>query len=83
MTITSTGATWSVTAQRGARVVSKNLAVTPGTIAAIAELLDDAGITEAVGAVNDTAREEAQARAEQLRVELAELEAVLASHRAP
>ncbi|SDI79787.1 hypothetical protein SAMN05444157_0208 [Frankineae bacterium MT45] len=83
ITLTSTGATWSVTAQRGARVVSKNLAVTPGAVAAIAELLGDAAVGEAVAAVNDTAREEAQARAEQLRVELAELEAVLASHRAP
>jgi hypothetical protein len=33
--------------------------------------------------VNDTARGEAEARAEKLRAELAEVEAVLTSHRRP
>jgi hypothetical protein len=38
-------------------------------------------VEDAVAAVNDTARVEAEARAEELRAELAEVEAVLVSHR--
>jgi hypothetical protein len=46
-------------------------------------LLDQPSITEAVAEVNDTARAEAEDRAAKLRAELTELEAVLATHRAP
>jgi hypothetical protein len=42
---------------------------------------DQPGVEDAVAAVNDTARVEAEARAEELRAELAEVEAVLVSHR--
>jgi hypothetical protein len=83
ITINSVDATWSVTARRGSRSVLKNAAVNPGAVAAIAALLDQPGLEEAVAAVNDTARLEAESRAEQLRAELAQIQAVLDSHRRP
>lgn len=82
-TVTSTGANWAVTASRGAKGIAKNLAVPPGVITAIAELLDQPALIEAVAEINDSALSEAQARAEQLRAELDQLEAVLAAHRSP
>jgi hypothetical protein len=83
VTIASAGSAWTVSAQRGARVVVKRAAVAPGVVAAVAALLDEPAVTDAVAAVNDTARGEAEARAERLRAELAEVEAVLSSHRRP
>jgi hypothetical protein len=83
LTISSNGATWSVTGSRGARQVSKNIPVAPGVVTAIAKLLDQPAIVEAVAEVNDTARAEAEQRASALRAELTQLEAVLATHRAP
>ena len=83
ITIASAGSSWSVTAHRGARVVVKKTAVSPGAVAALAALLNQPGVEDAVAAVNDTARGEAEARAEKLRAELAEVEAVLLSHRRP
>lgn len=83
ITITSAGSAWSVTAHRGARTVVKKAAVPPGVVAAVAALLHQPDVEDAVAAVNDTARDEAEARAEKLRAELAEVEAVLSSHRRP
>jgi hypothetical protein len=83
ITISSVDASWTVNAQRGSRSVLKNAAVNPGAVAAIAALLDQPGLDEAVAAVNDTARLEAESRAEQLRAELAQIQAVLDSHRRP
>ncbi|HST48080.1 hypothetical protein [Jatrophihabitans sp.] len=83
VTISSSGAAWSVSASRGARTVVKNAPVTPGAVTAIAELLGQPGVSEAVAEINEAARQQAQQRAEQLRAELHDLEAVLATHRAP
>jgi hypothetical protein len=83
ITIRSAGASWSVSAQRGSRSVLKHAAVNPGVVAAIAGLLDQRAVEEAVSSVNDTARVEAESRAEQLRAELAQVQAVLDSHRRP
>jgi hypothetical protein len=83
ITIASTGVSWTVSAQRGQRAVLKNAPVPPGVIAAVAALLNQPLVDEAVAAVNDTARVEAEARAEQLRAELAQVEAILHSHRRP
>ncbi len=83
VTISSSGAAWSVSASRGARTIAKNLPVTPGMVTAIADLLDQAAVSEAVAEINETARQLAQQRAEELRAELSDLEAVLATHRAP
>ena len=83
ITIASKGAAWTVTAQRGARTVAKGVAVPPGVVAAVATLLGQVAVEEAVAAVNDAALGEAQARADRLRAELADVEAVLSSHRRP
>jgi hypothetical protein len=83
LTISSTGASWSVSASRGARTIIKNVPVAPGVVTAIAELLAQAGLSEAVAEINETARQQAQQRAEELRAELSDLEAVLATHQAP
>jgi hypothetical protein len=81
--ISSVGADWMVSAGRGARSIAKAVPLPPGVVTAIAKLLDQPNITEAVAEVNDTARAEAEDRAAKLRAELTELEAVLATHRAP
>jgi acyl-CoA reductase-like NAD-dependent aldehyde dehydrogenase len=81
--IASAGSSWSVTAHRGARVVVKKAPVTPGVVAAIAALLNESGVEDAVATVNDSALGEAEARADKLRAELAQVEAVLISHRRP
>jgi len=64
-------------------MVVKKTPVSPGVVAAVAALLNQTGVEDAVAVVNDTARGEAEARAEKLRAELAEVEAVLTSHRRP
>jgi uncharacterized protein YqcC (DUF446 family) len=52
-------------------------------VTAIATLLEQQAITQAVAEVNETALAEARERAAQLRAELAELDALLAAHRSP
>lgn len=64
-------------------MVLKKAPVSPGVVAAVAALLNQPDVEQAVAVVNDTAREEAEARAEKLRAELAEVEAVLISHHRP
>ena len=83
VTIASAGASWSVTASRGNRTVVKKASLAPGVVAAIAALLGQPAVDEAIAAVNDSARHEAEDRAEKLRAELAEVEAILTSHRRP
>ena len=82
-TVASTGASWTVSASRGAKGIVKNVPVQPGVVTALAELLDQPALLDAVAEINETALSQAQARAEQLRAELDRLEAVLATHRAP
>jgi hypothetical protein len=77
------GATWTVTAHRGARPIVKGAAVNPGVVSAFTAMLELPALDEAVAAVNDTARAEAETRAEELRAELARIEAVLETHRKP
>jgi hypothetical protein len=83
LTVTSSGASWSVSGQRGAKSVAKSVPIAPGVITAIAELLAVQAISAAVAEVNETALAEAEERAARLRAELAELDAVLAAHRSP
>jgi hypothetical protein len=83
ISLVSTGASWTISATRGAKSIAKATAVPPGVITAVAALLDQPAVTEAVAEVNETALAEAQQRAAVLRAELAELDAVLAAHRAP
>jgi hypothetical protein len=82
-TVASSGATWSVSASRGGKGIVKQVAVPPGVVTALVELLDQPALLDAVAEINETARAEAQARAEELRAELSRLEAVLATHRTP
>lgn len=82
-TISSTGATWALTASRGAKGIAKCVPIAPGVVTGVAELLDQPALLEAVAEINETAWAEAQVRAEQLRAELDQLEAVLAAHRFP
>jgi len=83
LTIASAGPSWTLTATRGAKNLAKAVPLPPGVVSAVAELLDQPGLSEAIGEINDVALAEARARAEQLRAELDELEAVLATHRSP
>jgi hypothetical protein len=82
-TVVSSGASWALSATRGAKGIVKNITVQPGVVTALAELLGQPALLDAVAEINQTALSEAQARAEQLRAELDQLEAVLATHRAP
>jgi hypothetical protein len=52
-------------------------------VSAVADLLSQSALSDAVSEINDAALAEARARAEQLRAELDQLEAVLALHRRP
>jgi len=83
ITIASAGSSWSVSASRGARAMVKKTPAAPGVVTAIAALLNLQEVEEAVAAVNGAALGEAEARAEKLRAELAEIEAVLVSHQPP
>ena len=83
VTISSTGASWSISASRGARTITRGVPVAPGVVTAIADLIGQPGLVEAVAEINEAARLQAEQRAEQLRAELSDLEAVLAAHRAP
>ena len=83
ITITSEGADWSVSASAGARTVVKKAALRPGAVTAIAKLVGETTLTQAVSAVNDNARSQAQARASVLRAELDAVEALLEAHKPP
>lgn len=83
ITITSAGSSWSVSARRGARAMVKKAPAAPGVVTAVAALLNLQEVEQAVAAVNGAALGEAEARAEKLRAELAEIEAVLVSHQPP
>ncbi|MDT4972222.1 MAG: hypothetical protein QOG22_2365 [Pseudonocardiales bacterium] len=83
ITIASAGSSWSVSASRGARAVVKKAPAAPGVVTAIAALLNLQEVEDAVAAVNGAALGEAEARADKLRAELAEIEAVLVSHQPP
>jgi len=82
-TVSSSGANWSLTATRGAKNLLRSVPLPPGVVSAVADLLSQSALSDAVSEINDAALAEARARAEQLRAELDQLEAVLALHRRP
>ena len=82
-TISSSGASWTLSATRGNKSLVRTAALPPGVVTAVSELLDQPALAESVSEINDAALAEARARAEQLRAELDQLEAVLATHRRP
>ena len=83
LTFMSSGATWSVSARRGSRTVTKSAPVSPGVVSAVAQLLELPSVSEAVADVNDAALRVAEARAAALRAELAAVEAEVESHQHP
>lgn len=82
-TVSSAGASWALTASRGNKSLVRQMPLPPGVVGAMAELLDQPALAAAVNEINDQALAEARARADRLRAELNELEAVLATHRRP
>jgi hypothetical protein len=82
-TVASSDDSWTVSANRGAKGILKHVPVQPGVVTALAELLAQPALLDAVAEINQTALSQAQARAEELRAELHRLEAVLATHRTP
>jgi hypothetical protein len=82
-TVASSGDSWTISANRGAKGIVKNVPVQPGVVTALAELLAQPALLDAVAEINQTALSQAQARADELRAELHRLEAVLATHRSP
>ncbi|HEX2903867.1 MAG TPA: hypothetical protein VHO01_10480 [Jatrophihabitans sp.] len=82
-TVTSAGSAWSLTASKGSRQLVKNAELPPGVVGALADLLGQPALSEAIEQINAVTLADAQARAERLRAELSELEAVLATHSRP
>lgn len=82
-TVASADDSWTVSANRGAKGIVKHVPVQPGVVTALAELLAQPALSDAVAEINQTALSQAQARADELRAELHRLEAVLATHRSP
>jgi hypothetical protein len=70
-------AQWRIEARVGARVVLRAGAVSPVRVWELVRLLDDDTLTRAVGAILDEQRRAAQARADQLSAELAQVRAEL------
>lgn len=73
---------WTVAAQQGAKTLAKPYLIKPSEALKMVGLLDVPGVHEAVEQILAAERAEAEHRAEQLRTELAEIEAKLAELRA-
>jgi hypothetical protein len=81
VTLTYTDGEWMVSATQGSRSLAKPYLVKPAEALRMVSMLDVAGVREAVEEIVAAARDEAQRRAETLRMELAEVEARLAELR--
>jgi hypothetical protein len=68
---------WRIEAKVGARVVLRSGSVTPARVWELVRMLDDETLIRAVGTVLDDQRKAAQARADALATELAEVRAEL------
>jgi hypothetical protein len=69
---------WTVAAAQGAKALAKPYVIKPGEALRMVQLVDVPGVQEAVEQILATERAEAQAQADRLRAELAEIEARLA-----
>lgn len=78
VTLTWTDGDWSVQAHRGAKVVAKPTPVRAADALRMVEMLEAPAVADAVAEIVNTARAEAADRADQLRRELAAVEARLA-----
>lgn len=83
MTISSSGQSWTFAATRGTRSLVKQTPVPAGVVSAIADLLSDVALRDAVTDINDMALAQAEERAAELRKQLAAVESLLQSHRRP
>ncbi|WP_043163270.1 hypothetical protein [Salinispora tropica] len=72
---------WTVAAQQGAKVLAKPYVVKPAEALRMVGLVDVSGVQEAVEQILAAERAQAEQQAEQLRSELAEVEARLAELR--
>jgi len=68
---------WTVEASRGARRVSKAVAVRPGAVKAFADLVEDGAVREALTETIESCRSVVEERAAALRAELEAAEAAL------
>ncbi|MEU4689326.1 hypothetical protein [Actinoplanes sp. NPDC023714] len=69
---------WTVAANQGAKALARPYVIRPAEALKIVALVDVPGVQEAVDLIMTAERAEAQAQAERLRAELAEVEARLA-----
>jgi hypothetical protein len=69
---------WTVAANQGAKALARPYVIRPAEALKIVSLVDVPGVQEAVEQIMTAERSEAQAQAERLRAELAEVEARLA-----
>ncbi|WP_229074829.1 hypothetical protein [Actinoplanes sp. DH11] len=69
---------WTVAAQQGAKSLARPYVIRPAEALKIVSLVDVPGVQDAVEQIMTAERAEAQAQAERLRAELAEVEARLA-----
>ena len=77
VTLRFTDGDWTVEASRGARRVSKAVAVRPGAVKAFADLVDDGAVREALTETIESCRSVVEERAAALRAELEMAEAAL------
>lgn len=78
VTLVYTEGEWMVSAAQGSKSVAKPYVIKPAEALKMVSLLDVPGVHEAVEHIMSAERAQAQAHAEKLRAELAELEAKLA-----
>ena len=78
VTLTYTEGEWMVGAIQGTKTLAKPYVIKPAEALKMVSMLDVPGVQEAVDQIMASERAEAQAHAEKLRAELAELEAKLA-----
>jgi hypothetical protein len=69
---------WTLAAAQGAKALAKPYVIRPAEAMKMVQLVDVPGVQEAVEQILAAERAEAQAQAEKLRAELAEVEARLA-----
>jgi hypothetical protein len=78
VTLAYTDREWTVAAQQGAKTLAKPYVIKPTEALQMVALIDVPGVHEAVEAIIDAERAEAEGRAMRLREELAEIESRLA-----
>jgi hypothetical protein len=81
VTLTYADGDWTVGATQGSKALAKPYVIRPAEALKMVSMLDVPGVQEAVEQIVSAERAEAQAQAERLRAELAEIEARLADLR--